>query len=93
MGEKMNKGIDVRGQRSEVRKKKRRLKVIDDMARSVALVDEKFNVPYDELPYHMQLSCRAMARYILRVIRRWAGDKERGTMDEGRRAENKRHDG
>ena len=46
-------------------------KMIDKLARAVAAEDEKIDAPYDELPYHAQLSCRAMARFVLRVVRRW----------------------
>jgi hypothetical protein len=46
-------------------------KIINDLARVIAMVDERFDKPYDELPFHQQLTCRAMARYIIRVLAKW----------------------
>jgi len=46
-------------------------KIINDLARVIAMVDDRFEKPYDELPFHQQLTCRAMARYIIRVLAKW----------------------
>jgi hypothetical protein len=46
-------------------------KIIEDLARAVAIADPKFGEPYDDLPFHRQLSCRAEARKILRILKKW----------------------
>ena len=51
-------------------------KLIDSLARVIAVEDPKFDMPLDDLPYHRQLSCRVMAGYIINILTKLEGGEK-----------------